>query len=73
MQIVLNWQNFERWSLNLIALYGHHQLRNVPNYVSQVRVLQLADRNLSWVDLAHFVSLEVVDLSSNRLKVVGGM
>jgi Leucine-rich repeat (LRR) protein len=66
-------EDFHRWSLNLIALYGHAQLRNNVDFVRCVRNLAMPDRNLAAVDLRQFVGLEVVDLSKNRLERVQGV
>src|SRR5690348_4496784 len=58
--------------LNLIAEVGHMQLR-MEDFVPQLRVLRLSDRNLAWVDVSQFVGLQLLDLSSNRLKGVQGL
>eukprot|EP01006_Ploeotia_vitrea_P036609 TRINITY_DN66040_c7_g3_i1.p1 TRINITY_DN66040_c7_g3~~TRINITY_DN66040_c7_g3_i1.p1 ORF type:complete len:2447 (+),score=1447.66 TRINITY_DN66040_c7_g3_i1:190-7530(+) len=66
-------ENLWRWRLNLIATYGHVQMRSIENFLQRVKVLTMPERNLGWVDISQFKRLEVLDLSSNRLIHVDGL
>lgn len=61
-----------RWGLALMDYYGHKQIRTA-NFLSRVKHCKLAEYNLTKVDLQGLFSIEVLDLSGNRLKKVDGL
>ena len=66
------WALGHRWKFNLVAYYGHYQIR-VKDYLSRVRHLKLPKRKLNVVNIKAFLSLEVLDLSNNNLVTIDGL
>jgi Leucine-rich repeat (LRR) protein len=65
--------NILRWNYAIINLYGHHQIRKVPDFIKRVRKMTMSNCNLSYVDLRSFTSLQFVDLSKNNITKVDGL
>eukprot|EP01117_Protostelium_nocturnum_P019432 TRINITY_DN842_c0_g1_i1.p1 TRINITY_DN842_c0_g1~~TRINITY_DN842_c0_g1_i1.p1 ORF type:complete len:2518 (-),score=1170.22 TRINITY_DN842_c0_g1_i1:41-7594(-) len=61
-----------RYALGLIDYYGHHQMRS-PNFLNNIKHLQLQRSKLQMVDLKGMYSLELLDLAGNDLKEVDGL
>ncbi|KAJ5074549.1 leucine rich repeat protein [Anaeramoeba ignava] len=71
-----NFHQFEvsmiRWNLTQIKEFGHYQLRNIPNFTSQIQEMKIQN-DLSFISVGKFPSLKVLVLSNNQIINVQGL